>query len=592
VADPTVAVIRFGDLAVLIIYLLITFGVGLWAGMRAKTTEGYFVAGRGMSGWAVGISILGTAISSITFLAYPGSAYDGNFSRIVPGLAFPVGALMGIYVFVPFYRQTGYISAYTYFERRFGLWARVYVCLLFSLAQFWRMGLILYLLSIAVNQMSPQMNLQVSIFWIGVFVTAYTVLGGIEAVIWTDVFQTIVLILGGFAVVIAVFLTVDGGAWTVLSMGYENGKFSLFGKDVASAFDLSFSRDTLLMLFIIGSIGSVCEFALDQTHVQRYIAAESDKAARRAVWIGAGGCVPVWLLFMFVGTCLWVYYQVFPNHLPREMLADEVFPFYILHEMPNGLGGLVIAGVLAAAMSSISSCISATASVMTEDIYKRILFPGQVDSHYLKIGKTISALSGACMIVIALWLTTMRQETILEMCFVVGAMLGGAMGGMFLVGFFTTRANNFGLIVGVILSTIATCGMTYIEAKAMMWESRVSWMIEDMTKSGEIDTKALRAQITAEAEARGEKLKLADVLRIEKERIRDRLKDRIEAEFGPQPPHLGEAIGFHPFMMGVLSNLVAFVAGYLFSLLRPPKSLKELGGLTWKTRHLPKFEGV
>ncbi|HPO08241.1 MAG TPA: hypothetical protein PLZ55_06195, partial [bacterium] len=384
--------------------------------------------------------------------------------------------------------------------------------------------------------------------------------------------------------------TVDGGAWTVLSMGYENGKFSFFGKDVASAFDLSFSTDTLIMLFIIGSIGSVCEFALDQTHIQRYIAAESDKAARRAVWIGAGGCVPVWLLFMFVGTCLWVFYQMFPDRLPREMLADEVFPFYILHELPTGLGGLVIAGVLAAAMSSISSCISAVATVTTEDIYKRILLPGCKDSHYLKIGKTISALSGASMILIALWLTTMRQETILEMCFVIGAMLGGAMGGMFLVGFFTTRANNYGLVAGVILSTIVTCGMTYIEAKAMMWESRVSWMIEEVTDSGEIDTKALRTEISAEAQAQGKTLKLADVLKIEKKRIRASLEDRIQAKLGPQPPHLGEAIGFHPFMMGVLSNLVAFIVGYFFSFLRPPKSLKELGGLTWKTRHLPHFQ--
>ena len=196
VEDPTLAVIRFADLAVLILYLLITFGVGLWAGMRTTTTEGYFVAGRGMSGWAVGISILGTAISSITFLAYPGSAYEGNFSRVVPGLAFPAGAIIAIFIFVPFYRRVGFISAYTYFERRFGLWGRIYVCILFVLGQIWRVGLILYLLSLPLTMMFPQFDKVPLIIGIGVFVAFYTVIGGLEAVIWTDVFQTFVLFLG------------------------------------------------------------------------------------------------------------------------------------------------------------------------------------------------------------------------------------------------------------------------------------------------------------------------------------------------------------------------------------------------------------
>ncbi|MFH1739548.1 MAG: sodium/solute symporter [bacterium] len=581
--------IRSGDLITLTLYLLVTLGLGLWMGVRTKSTEGYFLGNRKMPSWAVGISMLGTSISSVTFLAYPGSAYDGNYSRIVPGVAYPIGAFIAIFLFVPFYRQTGYVSAYTYFERRFGLWARVYVCVLFSIAQLYRMGLILYLLSMAITSMHPELNLQAVILTIGVFVTVYTVLGGIEAVIWTDVFQTLVLILGGLAVIAVVFLHVDGGAGTVLSMGMVDNKFSLVGHEATSAFDFSLSRDTLVMLILCGVIGSTLEFALDQKNVQRYCAASTTRGAQKAVLVDALGCVPMWFLFMFIGTCLWVFYQINPGHMHREVLADEVFPYFILHELPNGLGGLVIAGVLAAAMSSIDSSMSGTTTTVTEDIYKRIFFKGRSDSHYLKAAKAIATASGVCMILVGLGLSQMRQEAILDVAFVIGAMVAGGVGGLFILGFFTIRGNNLGALMGVILSTMATFGMTYIEAKAMTWESNAAWMVQGAMEDGTVDLDTLKAEIRAETEARGEKPKLADLEKAQKERVHKMLTPSIESELGPQPPHLGDAIGFHPFLMGVITNFLALLFGYFFSFLFRPKPLVEIGGLTWWTRHMERL---
>ncbi len=581
--------IRAGDLITLSIYLICTLGLGLWVGIKTKTTEGYFLGGRKMPSWAVGISMLGTAISSITFLAYPGSAFDGNYSRLVPGLAFPVGAIIAIFIFVPFYRKTGYVSAYTYFERRFGLWGRIYVCLVFSIAQVWRMGLILYLLCMAITSMHPELNLQIVILCLGTFVTIYTVLGGIEAVIWTDVFQTLVLILGGFAVIAVVFFGIDGGAWTVFKMGMADNKFSFVGQDAESALDLSLARDTVIMLILAGAIGSFFEYALDQTHIQRYCAASTEKGAQGAVWLGALGCVPVWLLFMFVGTCLWVFYQVHPDQMHREMLADEVFPYFILTQLPNGLGGLVIAGVLAAAMSSMDSCMSGTTTVVTEDIYKRVLVRDRDDTHYLKAAKLIAAGSGVLMIVIAIGLTLMRREAILDVAFIVGAMLAGGIGGLFFIGFFTLRANNFGAVIGIILSTVFTFYMTFTEAKALIWESKVSWLVEEAVEQGVVDVEAMKTEIAAEAEKQGKHLKLADIESEKSARLRKVLAPQIETELGTAPPHLGEAIGIHSFLMGVITNIAALLFGYLFSFLRPPKPLEELGGLTWRTRHMKRI---
>ena len=589
--DSATDIIRLGDAITLVVYLVATLGLGLWFGIRTKTTEGYFLGGRKMPGWAVGISMLGTAISSITFLAYPGSAYDGNFSRIVPGLALPIGAIVAIFIFVPFYRKTGFISAYTYFERRYGLWGRVYACGLFSLASAWRMGMILYLLSMAVTSIHTGWSLPVVIIVIGIFVTVYTVLGGIEAVIWTDVFQTIVLVLGGLSVILVVFLTVDGGAITVFSMGMEANKFSFVGQNVDSMFDFSFARDTLIMLLMIGAIGNIQEFATDQTKMQRYCAASTLAGARRATWVGGLGCIPVWLVFMFAGTCLWVFYQMHPERMATELLADEVFPYFILRELPTGLGGVVIAGVLAAAMSSIDSSMSGATTVLTEDIYKRVLVRGKLDSHYLIAAKTIAALSGVIMIVLALSLTLLRQEAILDIAFIIGAMLGGGLGGFFFMGFFTTRANSFGGACGVILAVLATIWMTNIEAKAKIWESRETFYIEAAKESGTVDAEALRQAIVAEATAQGIKLKKADVDGRERQQLREMLKSDIHAELGERPPHLGEAIGIHSFMMGVIGNFLAILAGYLLSLFRPAKTREELGGLTWWTRHMERIDG-
>ncbi len=583
--DIGMGVIRLGDGIALLIYLACTLGLGIWIGTKTKTTEGYFLGGRKMPGWAIAASFLGTMVSSITFLAFPGSSFDGNYSRYSPALAFPLGAIAAVFIFVPFYRKTGYISAYTYIERRFGLWGRVYVCIMFSIAQIWRMGLILYLLSMAISNMHPKLELYIVILFIGVFVAIYSVLGGIEAVIWTDVLQSAFLILGGLAVVTFACTHIEGGMGTIMQMGAANGKFSIIGKNVKSVFDLSLARETFLVLFLYGAMNSIVEHALHQTHVQRYCAASSCRGAQAAVLLGALSCLPVWLLFMFLGTCLWVFYQLNPGQMNHEMLADQVFPYFILTQLPSGIGGLVIAGILAAAMSSIDSCINSTTTVITEDIYKRILVRTRADSHYLKAAKTIATGSASIMILIAFALTQMRQETILEIIFVMSAILAGGLGGLFLIGFFTLRANNFGAIIGIVISILLTCGMTFVEARALIWESKVSWLVQDAVEEGIIDPATLKSEIIAEAEARGKSMKPSDIEREKNKRLREALAPRIMTELGAAPPHLADAFGIHTFLIGVISNLAAFVFGYLFSYLRPSKSLAELNGLTWHTRH-------
>ncbi len=449
--------IHSGDLTTLIFYFGIVLFIGFRCSSRLKDTEGYFVGGRKIPGWAVGISMLGTAISSVTFLAYPGSAFALNWSRLVPGLMLPIAAVAAIYLFVPFYRKARLVSAYEYLELRFGAWARTYGCVMWSVAQFYRMGIILFLLSLPIQAMTG-FDLYLIIIGMGILVTIYTVVGGIEAVIWTDVLQTFVLFLGGLFCIGTVFIEVPGGASSVVSQAWANNKF-----DLAFSFEWNLAEDTFWVLVLNGLFLFLQEFASDQTKIQRYCAARSDRDARQAIWIGGVGCIPIWATFMFVGTCLWVYYQTFPEAVVNQMPSDQVFPYFILTQLPVGLAGFVIAAVMAAAMSSIDSSLNGSATVITADIYRRHLIKGKSDAHYLKVARIITAMAGFSMILCSLSFTGIEQDTILDIGFFIAAIFSGGLGGLFFLGFISKRTNSQGAAVGIVLTVLVTIWLTASE---------------------------------------------------------------------------------------------------------------------------------
>ncbi len=437
-----------GHIISVTLYVIAVLWLGRWAQKRISGTEGYFVGGRSIPGWAVGVSMLGTAISSITFLAFPGSAYDGNWSRLVPGMMLPVAALIAVYFFVVFYRRTGFVSAYQYFEHRFGNWGRSYASAVWSMLSIFRMGTILYLISLAIQSFTGWPILVVMIFT-GALVTAYTIMGGLEAVIWTDVVQTVVLLLGGIVTLVIVALSVPGGATEVMSAAAAAGKF-----DMAVSWDFDLARDTVWVLALHGLMNNIQEFATDQTKVQRYAASRSDKDALFATWIVGLGCIPVWSLFMLVGTVLWVYYGHFPGLLPDGLQADKVYPFFIMTQMHPLLGGLVISAVLAAAMSSIDSSMNGTATVLTVDFYRRHFVTDKDDAHYLLVARYITTGLGVLVIVVAYALYGLGEESILDTMLMFVSIIAGGLGGFFLAGFLAHRVNARGAAVGLVFGVL------------------------------------------------------------------------------------------------------------------------------------------
>ncbi|MCK5649393.1 MAG: sodium:solute symporter, partial [Gammaproteobacteria bacterium] len=299
------------DLLALIGYLIIVMAIGLYFSRKNTSTEEYFVGGRSFSGWVIGLSLVGTSISSITFLAYPGDAYKTAWLRYLPNLMLPVAIFVAAYIFLPFFRRGNTITAYEYLEDRFGPSIRVYGALTFILGQLVRISIILYLLSLLIHELtglSPEMSIIIG----GVFVAVYTIVGGIDAVIWTDVLQTIVLMLGGLFCLAVIIGSLPGGLEQILSVASEHGKlaFAELKGDELIPVDWSFSLQdkTGTMLLLMGLTAWLTEYSANQNTVQRFCASKSDAEARKAMFVCAFTSLPIWAFYMFLGTALYVFF--------------------------------------------------------------------------------------------------------------------------------------------------------------------------------------------------------------------------------------------------------------------------------------------
>ncbi|MDE2978882.1 MAG: hypothetical protein OXU63_15365 [Acidobacteriota bacterium] len=285
------------DLVVFAAYLVGVVALGLSLAKRRGTARGFMVAGGALPGWVVGMSMFGTFLSSNTFIGVPGQAYGGNWNAFVFSLSLPVAAFLAARWWIPFYRRGDAVSAYHHLEARFGRWARTYAVACYLLTQFARVGSILFGVALAMNALTGW-----PVAWIilstGVVVTVYTLVGGIEAVIWTDVIQSVVLTVGALVVVALLVSDAQGGFGGLLETAQAAEKFSL------GSFSLDFTTSTFWVVLVYGLFINFTNFGIDQSYVQRYHAANSDRAASRSVWLAAGLYLPVSAVFFFIGTGL------------------------------------------------------------------------------------------------------------------------------------------------------------------------------------------------------------------------------------------------------------------------------------------------
>ena len=454
--------LRTLDIFVLIAYFGSMTLMGWHFSRRAKSTEGYFVGDRAYPGWLIGISLFGATISSVTFVAYPADAYKTAYLRLLICFMLPVGVLIASRFFVPFFRRGKITSAFEYLEGRFGPKTRVYAATVFILAQCIRLSLIQYLVAVLMHEITGW-NVLACILLGGVVTAYYTVVGGIHAVIWTDFVQSVILTLGGLLILGAIIVRMPGGLGQVFSIAAADGKFMLGdlnvadGKLHAAPWGFSLAHKTVLMLLLVGLFQWLAEYSSNQEVIQKYCASRSAKDARRAMWVCCICCVPTWAYFMLLGTSLYAFYKVFPDPDAAAMLtgaqkAEGILPHFVTTSLPQGLSGIVIAAVLAAAMSSMSSAMNSISAVYITDIYKRHLVRGRDDRHYVVMAKWSTIASSAIMIGGAFLLTRSETKTLQHLSTEFAAIIAGGLLGLYMLGFFTTRGDGRAVGVGILFA--------------------------------------------------------------------------------------------------------------------------------------------
>jgi SSS family solute:Na+ symporter len=456
------------DWLVMAAYFAGTMSIGFFFMRRSRSTEAFTAGGHAMPGWACGLSIFATYLSSISFLALPGKAFAADWNAFVFSLSLPISTFVASRFFMPYYRRGREVSAYALLEKRFGVWARVYASLCYLLTQLARMGAVMYLMALPLSVLLGW-DIRWIILIVGISVTVYSFVGGIMAVIWSDALQAIVLMGGAVLCSTLMLFNMPEGPGQVFRIGAEAGKFSL------GSFGPSLSQPTFWVVLIYGIVINLQNFGIDQSFVQRYVAAGSEKEARRTVWIGGMLYLPVSLVFFLIGTQLYAFYQAHPGELEeiRTIVAeqkgvtaatltdadvgDKVFPHFIGKHLPMGLTGLLIAAIFAAAMSTLSTSLNSSATLIMDDWYRRMWRPQASEVQAMRVLHVSTVVWGVLGTGIALLLINVSSA--LDAWWTLSGIFGGGMLGLFLLGVISRKAGNPVAVTSVLLGLVVIAWM-------------------------------------------------------------------------------------------------------------------------------------
>lgn len=438
----------------LIIFLIFTGGVVLFgcSFFNKKTSSDDFTsAGRSLPGWVVGMSIFATYVSSISYLGYPGKAFAGDWNAFVFSVSIPIASYFAAKYFVPFYRNIGSVSAYSFLEHRFGTWARMYASICYLLTQVARMGSILFLLALPMNILMGW-NIQMVIIITSIAIIIYSMMGGIKAVIWTEAIQGFILIGGALVCLFILLFKMPEGPMQTFEIAAQDNKFYL------GDLSLDMSTSTFWVCLIYGIFTNLQNYGIDQNYVQRYHTAKSERQAKFSALFGGYLFIPVSAVFFLIGTALYAYYKVYPDLLPTEMKADYVFPFFIVNELPVGMTGLLIASIFAAGMSTVATSVTSSSTIILTDYYKRFRRNAS-DKEQLFVLKFSSLIVGVLGIVVAI--AFLNVDSALDAWWALSSIFSGGMLGLFLLGYLSRRyVKNFDAILGVICGVILVAWIT------------------------------------------------------------------------------------------------------------------------------------
>jgi len=440
---------QFGGLEYVIlgIYLAILLGIGIFFLRKERSSEEFFLGGRRVPWWAVGISIYGTSTSAISFMAIPAMTYATDWLYIGGPLATIISTIIVGYVFVPLLRSLSFTTIYEYIQQRFNTTVRLagsVTGLVFLVGG--RMSVILFLPSLALSAVTG-IDVQTSILIMGVLATLYTVMGGIQAVIWTDVLQVLIMFGGAILSIVLILLHVDGGLTSASEILSANAKLRSF----ELSFDLTVPSVAVLFAVVFGFI---FQYVGDQPNMQRILSTSDVKSARRSVVLMALVAIPGTLIFYSLGSILFVFFHQYPSHLSPVLKNDAIFPLYIAQELPTGVKGILIASLFAASMSTLDSSMNSAAAIVVTDFirpYKKKI----TERHMLVCARVITVIAGAAGTGFALYMSYVEDLGMLWDVFLkLQGLLGGGFAGVFALGMMTRRANSWGTLIGLVGSVV------------------------------------------------------------------------------------------------------------------------------------------
>ena len=469
----------FFDLAIIIIYLIGMVLVGFYFSRKNKNAEQFTTASGKIPGWAIGASIYATFLSSNTFLGVPGKAFGTNWNAFVFSLSMPLAAWVASKYFVPFYRNTGEVSAYTHLEHRFGAWARTYAVVCFLLTQLARMGSIFFGIALSLQALTGY-SMGLIMLVMGVCIIIYTVLGGIEAVIWTEVVQAVIKTFGAILILYLIISEMQGGVGKIIDIGVANNKFSL------GSFSPDFVDSSFWVVLLYGFFINLNNFGMDQNYIQRYHTTSSVKEASKSLWLCVWLYVPASLIFFVIGACLFAYYQVnpelieavkhqvalerLPNASPTEIQAmmatlqpadygDKVMPHFMVTKIPAGLMGLIISAILSAAMSTISSGMNSSATVFSVDIYQRYISKDNSEKKQMNLLHIATVVFG--LLGMGTGIAMIGVKSILDVWWQLSGIFAAGMLGLFLLGIISRQSKNHEALIATIIGILVIIWMTF-----------------------------------------------------------------------------------------------------------------------------------
>ncbi|MEX2235725.1 MAG: sodium/solute symporter [Cyclobacteriaceae bacterium] len=426
-------------------YLALMVWFGFLFDKKDQTTSNFFTAGGKIPWWAAGISIYGTQLSAITFMAIPAIVFATDWAMAIGSVMILGTVPIVVKYYIPFFRRLSVTSAYQYLEYRFNSIVRTMGSLSFILYQLGRMGIVLFLPAAAIASVTG-IDIYSLIAIMGVICILYTVMGGIEAVIWADVIQVVILVGGAILCLVIGIWHVEGGLASVITKGMEADKFNLY--------HWGWGQDRLYLY--IGIIGffflNLIPYTSDQTIVQRYITVKDEKAVAKSLYTNGLITIPGIFIFYGLGTVLYIFYQDNPGIIPSESVG-EILPYFIIQQLPAGVAGLIIAGIFAASQSTMSSSMNSVAAAYNTDIHFRLV-SGKTDKQKLQTARIATIVAGGFGIASAMLTAWLNIEFIFNYFQEVLGIFGGSLAGVFILGIFIKRSNSFGAVIGLLAGVV------------------------------------------------------------------------------------------------------------------------------------------